>query len=72
MRNRKFKCSCYIECIIFTQFGPIGVVYTGLRGWGVPGGLGGGSFFTLEKSKILRFFQNRKISKNVKKSIKIL
>ena len=44
------------------------VVYTGFRGWGgVPGGMGGGYFFTLEKSKISRIFKLENFQKMLKK-----
>ena len=49
----------------------IAVVYTGFRGWGGGSQEQWGYFFTLEKSKISRFFQTRKFSKYVKKSMKI-
>ena len=48
------------------------VVYTGFRGWGgVPAGLGGILFY-IGEIKNFAFFQTRKFSKNVKKSMKIL
>ena len=48
------------------------VVYTGFLGWGgVTGAMGGGTFY-IGEIKNFAFFQTRKFSKNVKKSMKIL
>ena len=48
-------------------------IYTrGFRGWvGIPGAMGGGFFFTLEKSKFSRFFKLENFQK-VKKATKKL
>ena len=55
--------------------GLFAVVYTGFWAWGGgPGSNGpvwGGTFF-IGESKNFAFFQGRKFSKNVKKSMKIL
>ena len=45
------------------------VVYTGFRGWGGSREQRGGVFFDIGESKNLAFFQTRKFSKNVKKSM---
>ena len=47
------------------------VVYPGFRGWGGgPGRIGGGNFFTLEKSNISRFFKLENFQKMFKKAMK--
>ena len=51
------------------------VVYTGFWAWGGPGRNGpvwGEGTFFIGESKNFAFFQARKFSKNVKKSMKIL
>ena len=48
------------------------VVYTGFRGWRGPGSNWGGVLFDIGEIKNVEFFQTRKSSKNVKKSMKIL
>ena len=53
---------------------PKAVVYKGFWAWGGPGSNGpvGGATFFIGESKNFAFFQGRKFSKNVKKSMKIL
>ena len=44
----------------------LSVVYTGFRGWGgVPGVMGGGTFF-IGENKNFAFFQTRKFAKKLK------
>ena len=64
------RVACYWELLEIQDY--LQWIIQDFAEWGVPEGLGVGYFFTLEKSKIARFFQTRKVSKNVKKSMKNL
>ena len=68
------ECSCrsykYVMCSMMEY--EITVVYTGFRGWGGSRQQWVGVLFYIGEIKNFAFFQTRKFSKNVKKSMKIL
>ena len=64
---QEFKMFDFIDLCIYQSDS---VVYTGFRGWGVPGAMGGVLFYIGEIENLV-FFHTRKISKNFKKSMKI-
>ena len=76
--ENRFSKQFQIIQIIFSKHknnvvAKLAVVYTGFRGWGGgPGSNGGGYVFTLEKSKIQRFFKLERFHKLKNNEIYIL